>query len=597
MPGTFGLSPDFAELLADRLDPAKPADDGARVPLTEEIVAQHERLRGSGVSIPDACREVGHSVGTFYNWKKRAEAGEGGIFEQFAERVLYAGRKTGSLRPQVSEAQWRDVDYFRAWVAGDVPGSKPLILDSGKPFEPEDWELDPVADLLSGDFRAVWLVVPEANGKTSLTAAVVLYLLEYQASAEIPIGSASVTQADTLYRSIEGFVIRSERLRDFNLVPGLRRIDCRLTGGHTRVYPHNVRSGDGVIPSASALDEAHLHPNLRLYRVWKGKWGKREGPVIAISTAGELGSEFEDLRAKLLREGEHTRTAGAKGQYVRAVHGDTVLHDWAVRDAEDATNFQVVAEANPLSSITAAELEAKHAEPEMTDEHWLRRTCNVATRPSGEGIGAAEWDALIEPELAADLDAWTVGWIDLGWKIDTTAFGLLQWVSNERRLVLKVTVLEPPVSESDIVDGLVDLQRRFKPIGWVYDPAAGGQQMAQLLEAGEHPRQEGQDFSFIEHSQANQPMSIAASRLDEAIRNGWLVHDGNSTLRTHVLNAVKRQTGAERYRYDRPEDAKGERRRKYPVDALTGLLMGHSVAVAEHQKEPPKEPLIAVMRR
>ena len=76
-------------------------------------------------------------------------------------------------------------------------------------------------------------------------------------------------------------------------------------------------------------------------------------------------------------------------------------------------------------------------------------------------------------------------------------------------------------------------------------------------------------------------MALAAQRLDEAIRNGWFRHDGDRVLRAQVLNAVQRGLGGEKWKYDRPGDAKGERRRKFPIDALTGLLMGHSVAVAE----------------
>jgi len=82
-------------------------------------------------------------------------------------------------------------------------------------------------------------------------------------------------------------------------------------------------------------------------------------------------------------------------------------------------------------------------------------------------------------------------------------------------------------------------------------------------------------------------MAAAAAEFDEALRNGWLRHDGDPGLRAHVLNAVRKPLSAERWRYDRPPDAQdGKRRGRYPIDALTGLVMGHSVAV-ELQDEPP----------
>lgn len=566
----------------------------ARAPrkLTRKLIAEFEDRRSKGMPIEDCCRELRVSTETFYKWKTEAEDGERGLVGEFGSRVL-AFRKQGTLTDEFEGCkEWRTISHFKKWVAGksECSHAKPLMLDSGETWMPEKWQLDPIADLLSGNFRAVWLIVPEGNGKTTLTAGFVLYLLEHQLTPEIPIGSATVTQAETLFRQIEGFIIRSGKLNDFNLASGTRRIDSRRTRGHTRVYPHNEKSGDGVIPSASVLDEGHLHPNLRLYRVWKGKYRKRKGPIMGISTAGEPGSEFEELRAKLLKNGEVTRTAGKKGQYIRAILGDTVLHDWGVRDAADAKDMKVVAAANPLKDISAQELQEKHDEPEMTDEHWLRRSCNIPTRVDGAGIKPNEWDALYEADLVPSRTAWAIGWMDLGWQIDCTAIGVLIWESDSRRVITGLKILKPPVKESLIVPELVALQREFQPVGWVFDPNTGGRQMVELLNDGRHPDQEGLEFHFIEHTQDNAPMSLAAARLDDAIRNGWLVHNGDGELRSHALNAVRVSLPSEKHRYDRPADAKkGEKRKKYPIDALTGLLMGNSVAVDEHDK--PKAPI------
>ena len=107
-----------------------------------------------------------------------------------------------------------------------------------------------------------------------------------------------------------------------------------------------------------------------------------------------------------------------------------------------------------------------------------------------------------------------------------------------------------------------------------------------MLDKGQHPQAEGRAFHFIEHSQDNAPMALAASRFDEAVRGGRIVHDGGRVLRTHVLNSVRHPLGGEKWRYDRPPDPRGARRAKYPIDALTGLVMGHSVAVAEREAEP-----------
>ena len=80
----------------------------------------------------------------------------------------------------------------------------------------------------------------------------------------------------------------------------------------------------------------------------------------------------------------------------------------------------------------------------------------------------------------------------------------------------------------------------------------------------------------------------------DALRNRRLIHDGDTGLRSHALNTVKKSVGGgEKWRYDRPPDARGARRAKYPIDALTGVIMGHSVAVAENE-ESFAMPMVAV---
>lgn len=470
------------------------------------------------------------------------------------------------------------LDHFKSWAYG-------LILDSGDHWELEDFQQDIVADVLAG-YSEVWTVIPEGNGKTTLLAGIALYHGYHTPTAFVPIGASSREQAEIMYRQAEGFVFRTPGMRaknkqgdeGFVCQEGYRRIKCLDNAGRIQVYAADDRTADGVIPTLAILDELHRHRNLRLYRTWRGKLEKRGGQIVTISTAGEPESEFEETRKKII-EDAHTRENG--GARIRAIGEDIVIHDFAVRDRKKVEDMEVVAQANPRKAITAEKLTKKRASPTMTDAHWLRFVCDIAARESGQAILPEDWDELAE-QFAVEQDSWTIGFIDLGWRIDCTGIGLLTWEGETRRLVHDIKVLEPPVDEADIVAALVERENRWEPFGWVYDPNAGGQQMVQLLEKGEHPHQEGTTFSFIEHSQDNAPMSLAASRLDEAIRAKYLRHDGNPDLRAHALNTVRKPLGGEKWKYDRPPEAKGERRSKYPIDAFTGLLMGHSVAVDEH---------------
>jgi phage terminase large subunit-like protein len=482
---------------------------------------------------------------------------------------------------------WGTLDDFLEWTSR-------LILDTGENWKLEPFQEEIVADLIAG-YSEIWALVPEGNGKTTLWGGIALYHAQHTPSAFVPVGASSREQAEIMYRQAEGFVFRTPGLlatkksdtTGFRCQEGYRRIKALETGGRIQVYAADDRTADGVIPTLALPDELHRHRNLRLYRTWRGKLEKRGGQIATISTAGEPESEFEETRDKILKEAEKIEHLGPHGAHIRAEGEDIVLHDWAVRNRAEFEDMEVVAAANPREAITVASLAKKRGSPTMTDAHWLRFVCNIAARESGQAITPEEWDALADDPFEPEGD-WVCGWLDLGWKVDTTAMGMLRWHSVEKRFIEDILVLEPPVDEADIVRGLVERQRKHGPIGWVYDPNAGGQQMAQMLEKGEHPQQDGEEFTFIEHSQDNAPMSLAATRADEAVRNGWLRHDGNKTLRKHALNTVRKSLGGEKWKYDRPAEAKGAARQRFPIDAWTGVLMGNSVAVAENQKPQKK---------
>ena len=477
------------------------------------------------------------------------------------------------------------IGHFLDWASR-------LVLDNGEFWTVEDFQREIVQDWLDG-FIEVWALIPEGNAKTTLLAAVALYHADYVPTPFVPIGASSREQAEIMYRQAEGFVVRSDSIRDhFKCQEGYRRIKSLRTFGRIQVYAADDRTADGVIPTLAILDELHRHRDLRLYRTWRGKLAKRGGQIIAISTAGEPESEFEETRARILATADTVEKHGKFGSRIRAVAKSIVLHDWAVRDRKQADNIEVVKEANPLSTITEEMLAEKRESATMTDSHWLRFVCNIPSRPEGLGVLPEDWDSLYDKALVYTKDSKKYGFWDHAWRIDCAAIGVIAWESHAYRPITGLRIFEPPVSDDDVVDALIDFNAEFSPEGFVYDPNAGAESMVQQLEKGEHPRQVERGappLKFIEHSQANAAMALAASRMEEAIRLRAIKHNGDPDLRKHVLSSVKKPLGGDKFRYDRPSDAKGERRQKYPIDAFTGLLMGHSVAVAENADSGPQD--------
>jgi phage terminase large subunit-like protein len=295
-----------------------------------------------------------------------------------------------------------------------------LTLDSGDPFVLEPFQEAIVADVLGAEpMQETWVMIPQGNAKTTLMAAVGLYLLDITPSPWIPIGAATRDQAEIMFELACGFIDRSGRAKHrFKYHPGLRRVKSLRNGGvGIKVYAADVKGGDGVIPTDAFVDELHRHDDLKLYRLWKGKLRKRGGRIVTISTAGEPGSPFEDLRETIRNQADERRREGC---HLRAVGKGIVYHEWAVPSADRARDLAVVKEANPLSQIDTGYL-GDFLKSLTLDfgEDWLRLTCNIPARSSHAAVPESEWDRLETHERIPEGAPVWVG-ADFGWLFTTT---------------------------------------------------------------------------------------------------------------------------------------------------------------------------------
>jgi phage terminase large subunit-like protein len=468
--------------------------------------------------------------------------------------------------------------HFEEWARG-------LILDTGEPWELEDFQRAFLSDVFAG-FRECWLVVPEGNTKTTTLAGLGLYHSQFRDAASAPIAASSREQAEIMYRQAEGFVLRSDNLRRiFKCQEGYRRIKCLTNGSRIQVFAADDRTGDGVIPTLPMLDELHRHRDLRLYRVWRGKLGKRDGQLVAISTAGEPGSEFEETRERIRQQADEIER---KETFTRAVAGRVVLHDWSVPEDGDVEDLELVKRANPFSGVTVEELKEKRESPTMTLEHWRRFVCNLPTRGGQAAITEAEWFAAqIGDEKQTPAERWheivghepvAVG-LDVAWKWDTTSAVPYWFRDNEFRLLGPPAILVPPRDgnslDPNLVErALIDIHER-NPIHTVVMDTSRAEQLAEWI---------SQEFGAIvvDRVQTNKWAAEDYEKFMEALRQGWLKHCGDRGLTQHVLNGVARVLPFGDARFERPASGRLANQDRRVIDALTAAAMVNSVAgVAE----------------
>ena len=449
-----------------------------------------------------------------------------------------------------------------------------------------------------------------------------LYVCEFSPQqARIPVAASSREQSAILYEQAERFVLDNPRLHEqvhsdiasrrgklktlvprFRALSGYRRIE-HVSGSVIQMFAADDRTGDGVLFTMGILDELHRHRDLNLYRTWTGKRLKRGGQIVAISTAGEPGSEFEETREAIRQMApEVTRT----GCHVRAAGPSLVLHEWAVPEGGDVEDIKLVKAANPLAAITVAMLRKKRDSPTMTLSHWRRFTCNVATRSEAAAITEAEWEAAKTDERIPEGDPIWLG-LDVAWKFDTTS-AVPFWTrplavdelqegeqageaSAHFRLLGPATVLVPPRNgnplDPDLIEHALMTIHVRNPVHTVVMDTTRAEQLGAWIE-----RTLG--ATVVDRQQTNTQMASDCEAFMEGLRTGRLHHTGDSSLSQHALNAVAHQLPDERLKFERPRSSRagGEQlQRRRVIDALVAAAMVHRTWLENAGPEP--EPLVA----
>lgn len=471
-----------------------------------------------------------------------------------------------------------------------------LILDNGKPWHLEPFQAEIAHDHFAGT-RELWVVIPEGNAKTTLTAGFALFHAFATPQASVLIGASTRDQGKIMHDQAGGFVRRTPGLdRHFRVYDGYNRITSKTNGGgRIQVYAADERTGDGVIPTLALLEELHRHKDLRLYRVWAGKLEKRDGQLIAISTAGEPETEFEVARTRLRTESSEVRV---EGRHTRAAHGETILHDWALTREDDPDDLSVVKLANPLAAVTIERLARKQRSGAMNRPHWMRFVCNLATRTDDNAVGEQEWahgrsTRVIPPGAGVGLG------LDLGWKWDETALvplydeGLPEGAQPPTaakpppRLLGPAVTLTPPRDGNSLapekVHAAIEELHERNPLLWVaMDMSAGGEQMAAWIDANI-------GCPIIDIRQSPMQMTEVAERFMESLRLGDLEHVGDPVLTRHVLNAAALLNANGTMRFVRPErgrNVRGQDSRR-EIDALIAAAMANYAATEQPDDVDP----------
>jgi phage terminase large subunit-like protein len=448
-----------------------------------------------------------------------------------------------------------------------VEWAKRLELDNGEPWEVEDFFAAYVEDVFAG-FQQCWLVVPEGNTKTTGLAGLALYHCEFRPRAFSPWAASARDQAEIGYRQAVTFVESMPAERRPRCYDGYRRITF-ANGSRIQVFAAGAEHADGVIPTLPILDELHRHKGLGLYRTWAGKLRKRGGQLLAISTAGEPGSEFEETREAIKAQAIDVRTAGA---FVRAATDRVVLHEWAVRD-DQVEDMAAVKAANPFSKITETSLAEKRSDPAMSLSHWKRFTCNIATTVDSDPyVEGSVWQALGDGDEIPDGANITLG-ADGSRTWDTTVVARAHLAGDGRidvdAMVFSVVEDHPhhvlhsggKIDFDDVENYILDLFGRFHPLETAYDP----RYLERSMEIVDR-RLSSQSVFPVEPFSKN--MRDALQVFYTAVAEGRIRHRGDPVIAAHLANAK-----VERDQRNKEIRRIGKIDPKRPIDAVPAMAL------------------------
>jgi phage terminase large subunit-like protein len=179
------------------------------------------------------------------------------------------------------------VGFFRECLT-HVKGEK-----AGQPFELDNWQENIISTIFGWKrqdntrrFRTVYIEVPRKNGKSTLSAAIALFLLfsEGEPGAEIYSAAAEREQASIVFDIAAQMVAAEPVLRGCSKT--FRKSIVKGASSY-KVLSADAYTKHGLNASAIIFDELHAQPNRDLWDVLATSTGARTQPLtIAITTAG-----------------------------------------------------------------------------------------------------------------------------------------------------------------------------------------------------------------------------------------------------------------------------------------------------------------------
>lgn len=407
----------------------------------------------------------------------------------------------------------------------------PKGVGSGKRMKLAGFQKDLLEEILANGIDAAVISFPRGNGKSTFAAAIGLWQLydplEDVGSPQVPIIATTITQAiRSVYGVASSMVAHEPELADRTIVYtaiGNHRLYLPYNEGECFPISNDVDGLQGLDPSFAVVDEIGFQPQESWDSLLLAAGKRPQSLTMGLGTPG------------LDRENAlfHMRTKVFEGAFLPGFY----FKEYAADPGCDVSDRSQWRKANPA-------LEAG-----FLQEQALETALGLSPEASFRIFRLGQWVDGVESWLGADgRSVWMMGlssrelvpegpaWvgIDVGIKRDSSAVVVVQ-PTEDGRLVARSKVWVPtkdePVDVTDVMAHIRELCKTYKVGAVSYDPRFFDVPAKMLYDEG---------IPMIEIPQSPERMTPIIGNLYEMIKNAALLHNGDDTFTTQVLNAVPR---------------------------------------------------------
>lgn len=474
------------------------------------------------------------------------------------------------------------IETFCTHTKGELAGT-PLYL--------EKWQKKIVGDLFGWKqenglrkFRTAFIMVSRKNGKSTLCAALGIYMTfcDGERGSEIYSAAGDRSQAGIVHeiakQMISNNVELSKRAKIFR-----NSITYESKGNFYQAISSDSKTKHGLSANCVIFDELHTQPNRSLWDTLLTSTGARREPLcIAITTAGydrqsicyEVYNYAKQVEEKIIED---------ESFYSAIFEAD---------DSMDITKESTWKKANPNYGVSLKKEYMKRESQRALDvpsylNTFLRLHLDIWTDSVTAWIGTKEWEACqgeIDMESLKGKDCWAG--LDLASTRDLSALVLLfkegeKFITipycfiprenaikrSERDKVDYVTWLKNDhlyATEGDVADynfikeKILELGSLYNIQSIAYDRWGASQLVLDLINDHGVPMSPfGQGFRSL---------SAPSKSLEKEILSQGIIHNGNPVLKWNISNVVMEEDSAGNIK-------PSKKRSSEKIDAVVALVM------------------------